>query len=179
MDLSSVPGGWAVALWFGVLGMCIGSFANVVVYRLPIMRKLGEHADGTKRQELITKHGKFNLSLPRSACPCCDSKIKTRHNIPVLSWVLLRGKCSSCTAPIPKKYPAVELLFGLAFAGYVWIEGLWLAGLMTLPMMTVGFCVFTIYFQTKRIVTPLAFAYVGTIALQMILTTMGYSSYGP
>lgn len=169
MDLSTVPNGWIIALWFGVVGMCVGSFANVVVYRLPIIRKLGDQADGQKLQELITKHGKFNLSLPRSSCPCCGTKIKALHNIPVLSWILLRGKCASCAKPIPIKYPAVELLFGIAFAAYVWSDGLSVAGLLTLPVMAIGFCLFTIFLQTRRIVKSLAFAYVGAVVLQLII----------
>lgn len=177
MDLSSIPGGWAIALWFGLIGVCIGSFANVVVYRLPIIRKLGEHADGQKLQGLIAKHGKFNLSFPRSSCPCCGAKIKARHNIPVLSWLFLRGKCASCASPIPKLYIAVELLFGLAYASYVWFDGIYLAGLITLPLMALGFCAFSIFLQTKRVVKPLAFAYAAALALQMVLTSMGYSNY--
>lgn len=179
MDLSSIPSGWLIALWFGLVGLCVGSFANVVVYRLPIMRKLGEYADGQRLQELAAKHGKFNLSLPSSRCPCCDTRIKIQHNIPVLSWLFLRGKCVSCASPIPKKYPAVELLFGLAFAGFVWFEGLWIAGLLTLPLMFLGFCMLTIFFQTKQVVKPFVFSYFGVLILQMILTSMGYSSFAP
>jgi len=179
MFLSTVPQGWVIAVWFGLIGLCIGSFMNVVCYRLPIMRKLGVYADGKKLQALVEKHGKFNLSYPRSSCPCCDTPIKIKHNIPVLSWVALRGKCAACAAPIPMKYPAIELLFGLAFGSYVWIEGVWVAGLITLPLMAMGFCLFTIMAQTKRVIKPLAVVYVSLIVLQMILTNMGYSSYAP
>ncbi|NVL48682.1 prepilin peptidase [Pseudomonas syringae pv. actinidiae] len=177
MDLASIHSGWLVVLWFGLVGLCIGSFANVVFYRLPIMLKLGEHADGSQLQKLTAKHGKFNLSLPRSTCPCCDARIKFRQNIPVLSWVLLRGRCASCAAPIPKMYPAVELLFGLAFAAYVWTEGLSPVGLLTLPIMLVGYCLFTIYLQTKQVAMPLALLWVGLTVLQWVPAFMAYGAH--
>lgn len=178
MILSEIPNGWVIALWFGLLGVCVGSFANVVTYRLPIIRRLGGYADGQKLQELVAKHGKFNLSVPRSSCPCCDTQIKIRHNIPVLSWFALRGKCATCATAIPKRYPAIELLFGLAFATFAWIEGITVAGMITLPLMAVGFCAFTIFQQTRVVVKPLAFAYAGMVVLQIVLTNMGFSSYG-
>ena len=56
MFLSTVPQGWVIAVWFGLIGLCIGSFMNVVCYRLPIMRKLGVYADGKKLQALVEKH---------------------------------------------------------------------------------------------------------------------------
>lgn len=177
MEISSIHHGWIIALWFGLVGMCIGSFVNVVCYRLPIIRKLGEYSDGQRLQALLAKHGKFSLSFPRSSCPCCDARIKPQHNIPVVSWLLLRGKCASCSTPIPTKYPAIEFMFFLGFAGYVWFEGVTAAGLITLPMMAIGFCLASIRVQTGRFVKPLAFSYVGALVLQMVLTSLGYSSY--
>ncbi len=85
----------AVALFCGVLGLIIGSFLNVVIWRLP-------------RDESVVS--------PPSACPGCGAVIKARDNIPVLSWVLLRGRCRSCGEPISKRYPLVELGTGALFA---------------------------------------------------------------
>lgn len=79
---------------FFVVGLCFGSFANVVIYRLP---------------------QKKSIATPRSACPFCGHKISWFENLPVLSWVFLRGKCSSCKASISFRYPMVELLMGLLF----------------------------------------------------------------
>jgi len=178
MELSQLPSGWLVVFWFGVLGLCVGSFVNVVCYRLPIIRKLGpEFADGKQLQELTLKHGKFSLSSPRSACPCCHAAIRLQHNIPVISWLMLRGKCASCQSPISWNYPAVELLFGVAFGAYVWFEGVWPAGLLSLPMMTVAFCGLWIHRRTQQVVAPLALAFISILAGQVVLTIMGYSAY--
>lgn len=82
----------------GVLGLLIGSFLNVVAYRVPA-----------------------NISLLReSRCPHCDSAIKPWHNVPVLGWVVLRGRCSICNAPISVRYPLVEAFTALAFAAVTW-----------------------------------------------------------
>lgn len=172
-----MPNGWIVVLWFGVLGLCIGSFVNVVCYRWPIIKGLGDYSDGAALQKLVAKHGKFTLASPRSACPSCDAKIKFQHNIPVFGWILLRGKCNDCAAPISWKYPAVELLFGLAFAGYVWAEGLWLAGLLSLPMMAFAFCFLWIRIAHRHNVQLLIWLYVVTVIAQVGLSYLGYSAY--
>jgi len=89
-----------------VIGLLFGSFANVVIYRLP------------QKKSVVT---------PRSACPQCQQPIAGYDNIPVLSWLLLRGKCRKCKASISPRYPFVELITGLVFAaifykyGYQWV----------------------------------------------------------
>jgi leader peptidase (prepilin peptidase)/N-methyltransferase len=97
-----------------VLSLCVGSFLNVVVYRLPIMMRRQVEAD------YLDIHGKdhaelppFNLSVPASACPKCKSKIKPWQNIPVISYLWLKGKCANCKTTISPRYPAVELMTGL------------------------------------------------------------------
>ena len=84
-----------IATVAGIYGLVVGSFLNVVIWRVP-------------RHESIVK--------PRSHCPNCDTLIATRDNIPVVSWVLLRGKCRECGQPISAQYPIVELLTGVLFA---------------------------------------------------------------
>jgi len=99
-----------------VLGLFVGSFLNVVVYRLPIMMERGWRRECREFLELSSDDvddKPFNLAIPRSACPSCGSQIKAWQNIPVLSWLLLRGKCHSCKARISAEYPIVELLTGL------------------------------------------------------------------
>jgi leader peptidase (prepilin peptidase) / N-methyltransferase len=92
-----------------VLGALIGSFLNVVIHRLP----LGE-----------------SLVTPGSHCPACDAPVRSFDNVPVLSWLVLRGRCRSCGAPISVRYPAVELLTAASFAAVVAVrgfdDGLWL-----------------------------------------------------
>jgi leader peptidase (prepilin peptidase) / N-methyltransferase len=107
---------WMDAALVGVLGLLVGSFLNVVIHRLP---KMLEAQWATECAELngqvIAEHAKLNLVLPRSRCPECGHEIRWYENIPVLSFLALRGKCSSCSARIGLRYPAVELITGALF----------------------------------------------------------------
>lgn len=105
----------AFALTVGLIGLLIGSFLNVVVYRLPKMLMRDWHAQAREVLELPAQDQAetFNLVLPNSACPHCNHEIKPWENIPLLSWLFLRGKCSSCKQPISMRYPLVELACGL------------------------------------------------------------------
>ena len=99
-----------------VLGLFVGSFLNVVVYRLPIMMERSWRRECHEFLELSPSaedDKPFNLAVPRSACPSCGKLIKAWQNVPVLSWLLLRGKCHSCKTRISAEYPLVELLTGL------------------------------------------------------------------
>jgi leader peptidase (prepilin peptidase)/N-methyltransferase len=121
----------AVAL---VVGLIVGSFLNVVIYRLPIMLErqwrdeCAELAEAPPAQPAvpdppIQPAPPFNLAVPRSVCPACRAPIKAVHNIPVLSYLALRGRCASCHARISARYPAVELLCGVATALVAWRFG--------------------------------------------------------
>ena len=117
-----------------VLGLLVGSFLNVVIHRLPIMMQRDWRTQAREFLELPAEPAStFNLVLPHSHCPHCDHEIRPWENIPLVSWLALRGKCSSCRAPISKRYPLVELLCGL-LSGYVaWHFGFsWQAGAMLL-----------------------------------------------
>lgn len=107
------------AAWLGfalILGLLIGSFLNVVIHRLPLMMQSEWHRDCRELLALTPEQpeasGPFNLLRPRSACPHCQTPIKSWQNIPVVSWLLLRGKCASCGHAISIQYPLVELLSG-------------------------------------------------------------------
>jgi len=97
-----------------VFSLCIGSFLNVVVYRLPVMMRIQVEDDYL---DLLEKEPKerpvFNLSTPHSACPKCKSPIKPWQNIPVISYLWLKGKCANCKTSISARYPIVELTTGL------------------------------------------------------------------
>ena len=108
-----------------LLGLCVGSFLNVVAYRLPKMldrdwrrecRVLLELPAGPDAEPLT-------LLLPRSRCPSCSVPIKAWHNVPVFGWLWLRGRCASCSAPIAVRYPLVELLCGVLSALCAWRFG--------------------------------------------------------
>jgi leader peptidase (prepilin peptidase)/N-methyltransferase len=115
--------------------LLIGSFLNVVVYRLPIMmqRDWREQAREILQLQAEPEAETFNLVLPNSQCPHCGHEIRPWENIPLFSYLFLRGKCSSCKAPISLRYPAVELACGVLSAYVAWHFGFtWQAGGMLL-----------------------------------------------
>jgi leader peptidase (prepilin peptidase)/N-methyltransferase len=103
-----------------ILGLLIGSFLNVLIYRLPKMMERDWKAQAREVLGLPAeaRGERFNLILPHSRCPHCAHKIRAWENLPVLSYLLLGGKCSVCKAPISKRYPLVELACGL-MSGYI------------------------------------------------------------
>lgn len=116
--LSTTP--WLLIMVIAILGLCVGSFLNVVIYRLPkIMEQEWRYEcaillnDGLSSSTAMAQPT-LSLSKPASACPHCQHKIRWYENIPLLSWVLLRGQCASCHASISIRYPVVELLTMLA-----------------------------------------------------------------
>jgi len=157
-----------------VLGLIVGSFLNVVIHRLPIMMErqwraqcaelqCGEAAGETAASGRPAE--RYNLVVPRSACPACHAPIGALENIPVLSYLFLRGRCANCGARISPRYPLVEALTGLLSALVAWKLGFgwpslaalvltWflvaLAGIdidhqllpdsLTLPLMWIGLC---------------------------------------
>ncbi len=114
-------------LWFylttvGLVSLCVGSFLNVVIYRLPLMmqREWQSECRLLLEDELNTNQAKpkntsehFNLVKPNSTCPKCKTAIKPWQNIPIISWLILKGKCASCSNPISIRYPAIEAITAL------------------------------------------------------------------
>jgi len=170
-----------------VLGLCIGSFLNVVIHRLPKMmeREWREQcAEFAAAPASAPLEGRYNLFLPRSACPACGQRIAALENIPVLSWLWLRGKCAGCGARISPRYPVVELAAG-AIGGYVaWRFGATLAAAgallycwtllalavidldtqllpddLTLPLLWAG-----LLFNLQAVFVPLPTAVIGAVA---------------
>ena len=115
------------ALFTGLVflfGLLVGSFLNVAIHRLPRMMEAEWHAQCAElRGEPAPDAPRYNLWLPRSACPQCGHPITARENIPLLSWLWLRGRCSACRAPIGARYPLVELLTALLSAAVAWKWG--------------------------------------------------------
>jgi len=143
---------WLLSPWvLGVLGLCIGSFLNVVVHRLPRMMErqwLTDAAAQMSDEELLLQGAQLGkaetgalakasaalaakleqlpalgIAMPRSRCPHCGHQLKWHENIPLLGYAMLRGRCSACLAPISARYPFIELLTGLMFAGLSWHFG--------------------------------------------------------
>ena len=123
--LADIPQALIVAL-AGVIGLLVGSFVNVVIYRVPKMMERQWQAEcaefsGTPADTL--KQPAFNLLVPRSRCSSCGHAITWYENIPLLSYVFLRGKCSACGAAYGIRYPLVELACGLLFGFCAWRWG--------------------------------------------------------
>ena len=124
------PGDWLSAISLGIFGLLIGSFLNVVIHRYPRMiDRETENAVAEHLNEPLPHQDAYNLVVPRSACPHCGHQITAIENIPVISYLFLRGKCSECKAPISVRYPLVELVTGLATGGLIWMLGSGIAGL--------------------------------------------------
>lgn len=107
---------WLYLSLIFLFSLMVGSFLNVVIHRLPIMMERDWHAeyrDYFDEDESISANERYNLMVPRSACPHCGHAITAIENIPLLSWLWLRGRCRECQAPISARYPLVELLTAL------------------------------------------------------------------
>jgi len=124
--LAASPGLWIGAV--AVLGLLVGSFLNVVIHRLPTMlerRWQAEYAAiapaDSAAPTLVAE--RYDLIAPRSACPSCHAPIKAHQNVPVVSWLLLRGRCAACGVPISARYPLVELATGILSAAVAWRFG--------------------------------------------------------
>ena len=126
MPVESLGGLAAVA---GLLGLCVGSFLNVVIHRLPKMMEQDWHAQcADLRGETPSTATALTLARPRSRCPSCGHQITALENIPIISYALLRGRCSSCGTSISPRYPVVEAVTGLLSAYAVWHFGPTLQG---------------------------------------------------
>ncbi len=157
---------WLYPTIVAILGLLIGSFLNVVIYRLPIMMERqwqSDFAEAFPKFNVPAPKGTYNLSVPRSTCPQCGTQIRAIDNIPVISWLILGGKCHNCKTPISKRYPLVELLtgalslavalkygfspFGMALVVFTWVliaatfidlDTMLLPDSLTLPLMWSG-----------------------------------------
>ena len=124
--------GAADAALLGILGLLIGSFLNVVIHRLPKMMELSwaqecaslNLPEGAAPAVESAEAPQFNLMTPRSRCPHCGHQIQWFENIPIVSYLALRGRCRSCATPISPRYPLVELACGILFAWCGWQWGL-------------------------------------------------------
>lgn len=109
---------------FGLLGLLVGSFLNVVIYRLPVMLEAQWKAEAAEYSGVELPSGeKFNLMVPRSRCQKCNHQIRWFENIPVVSYAFLRAKCAQCKTPISPRYPCVELVTGALFGFCAWRWG--------------------------------------------------------
>jgi leader peptidase (prepilin peptidase)/N-methyltransferase len=156
--LFAAPATLAATLAALLFGLLIGSFLNVVVYRLPVMaqRELDNYIAHEAGRDL-PHPDRFNLMVPRSACPHCGHRITALENIPIVSWLLLRGKCSACKAPISARYPVVEAVTGLLSALLVWHLGSGWLGLASLVFAWFLIAMTLIDYDTKTLPDDLTY----------------------
>lgn len=133
-----------------ILGLIIGSFLNVIIYRVPAGIGIGG----------------------RSHCPKCDTMIAAKDNIPVLAWLLLRGKCRSCSAPISKRYPLVELANGLAWAGLTAWQGPSAILPLLLFLASVSIALTMIDFDTMRLPDIITLPSLAATSIYLVVTAV-------
>ncbi len=160
-----------------IFGLLVGSFLNVVIHRLPRMMQAQWEAEA---EEIAAQRAAppaaaghpaappaleaepFNLVVPRSRCPHCGHHITALENIPVLSWLVLRGRCSACKAPISPRYPLVEIAAGLLCLAAIWRYGLTVPGVaaagLCLALLALAFIDFDTQLLPDSITLPLLWA---------------------
>ena len=110
-----------------LIGLMVGSFLNVVIHRLPIILERNFHQECAQclpeNEASIETHQPYNLAYPRSSCPQCGHMISAFENIPVISWLCLRGRCKACATPISIRYPLVELSTAILSGLIAWQYG--------------------------------------------------------
>ena len=153
----------ALYIAVGLLTLCVGSFLNVVIYRTPKMMEQEWHQECQMLlhpEQPIIDQSKLTLSQPASTCPKCKTKIRWYQNIPVISWLVLRGKCGHCQNPISPRYPLIELLTAVCSVIVVAVFGPTLQMLFGLVLTWVLIALTFIDFDTQllpdRYTLPLA-----------------------
>lgn len=143
-----------------ILGLMIGSFLNVVIHRLPKMMEREWHANCLELQgKEVPEQAKYTIVTPRSACPNCGHQITAMENIPIISWLMLGGKCKGCKAKISARYPLVEALtgalLGLVAYRYGYTYTTLFASIFTLALITLTFIDFDTQLLPDDITLPL------------------------
>lgn len=149
-----------IALWT-LLGLLIGSFLNVVIHRFPKMLERSWHQECRMLLDLeapITESSPYNICHPRSACPSCGQTLSAWHNIPLLSYLYLRGRCARCAAPISWRYPLVEALTALGFLAIALQGHAWQPALMLALAWCLLICMFFIDLDTQLLPDQLSLA---------------------
>ncbi|MBV1840252.1 prepilin peptidase [Photobacterium ganghwense] len=190
---------WLFPVFAAVFGLLVGSFLNVVIYRLPIMMERQWKADCAEcfpEFGSIQETGPFNLSIPRSRCPHCQHPISMWENIPVVSWLLLKGRCKNCQAKISIRYPLVELFtaaiattvaltlplsewalaviffsFALIALTFIDIDKMLLPDQITLPLMWAGLLMALLGFSPVSLTDAVIGAMAGYLSLWSLYWT--------
>lgn len=161
---------------FGLLGLCVGSFLNVVIHRMPLMMVYSWRQECSQFMSqqtdmpldhtiplthIVASDTPITLSRPASRCPHCAHKIKWYENIPLISWLVLRGRCSSCKVAIGLRYPIVELVTALLSIFVIYQFGVSAAGLSALVLVWTLVALTGIDFDTQLLPDRLTFPLAG------------------
>jgi leader peptidase (prepilin peptidase) / N-methyltransferase len=166
-----------------LLGLCIGSFLNVVIHRMPLIMERGWRMESAELLGVrIDEPAPISLSAPRSRCPSCGHAIRWYENIPLFSYLFLRGKCSACRTPISLRYPAIEVFTALMFGVCGWYFGsqpvalLW-CGLIAV-LIALAFIDFDTQFLPDDLTLPLMWAGIVSAGLGWLPITLSASVAG-
>ena len=161
---------------FGLLGLCVGSFLNVVIHRMPLAMLFDWRRDCTQLlseqpdipnplmapiEQIVAQDTPITLSKPRSRCPNCAHQIKWYENIPVISWLFLRGKCSDCQHPISIRYPLVEIATAVLSILVIHQFGVSVQGISALILVWTLIALTGIDFDTQLLPDRLTFPLAG------------------
>ena len=182
---------WWSASWGAVLGLLIGSFLNVVIYRLPKMmeRRWAQEVQAMQAPAAQADTGppppepeRFNLMVPRSRCPSCGHLVQWYENIPVVSYLFLRGRCSACKARISVRYPLVEMATGALFFFCIQRWGVTVTGIawcgFSAALVALAFIDWDTTLLPDDITLPLLWAGLLSSALQWIAVPLHASVFG-
>ena len=134
--LTAPPESFSAALFWMLPGLIVGSFLNVAIYRFPIMmQRESENYLALENDDQPPHTERYNLLLPGSACTGCGHALSVADNVPILSYLWLKGRCRYCHAPISARYPAVELLTAALSGMVIWHLGSSFAGLSALLLL--------------------------------------------
>lgn len=148
-SLAALPPAMLIGM-AGAVGLIVGSFLNVVIHRLPRMMDFDEaNYIAEVRGEPLPHPARYNLMAPRSACPHCGHQIAAWENIPIVSYLFLRGRCSACKAPISIRYPLVEAVTGVLSALAMWHFGPTVQALAAIVMIWALIAAFMIDADTQ------------------------------
>lgn len=172
----------APALFIGaclVLGLCVGSFLNVVIHRLPLMlerqwrEECAEYTNAAPAADpgQTVPYERYNLIVPRSACPACKTPITALQNVPLISWLALRGRCASCGQPISARYPLIEALTAILSAAVAWQFGFGLPALAALVLT--WFLIALTFIDVDRQLLP------DSLTLPLLWLGLALSLFGP
>lgn len=180
MDLIVQGGVFALAVGV-VLSLLVGSFLNVVIFRLPVMMEREWQAMAAEESDLPLAEAPFNLAVPASRCGNCGHRIRWYENIPVISYLVLRGKCSACKTRISARYPAIELLSGILGGFIAWHAGLGLTGIsllfLTWTLIALTFIDIDHQLLPDRLTLPLLWAGL-LLNSQNLFTSLDHAVYG-